>query len=278
MIFDILFKKHDNYTIIEVGVDDMNLFVKPYIVEHETARLFIIHGICEHSGRYEKTAKRFNEEGISVITFDLRGHGKSSGKRGYVKHFSDFVDDVVSVINEYRNPKVKQFLLGHSMGGLIGHLYMVRNPRVDGYIVSGAPTDYLKKVKLLRIIGYRYFGFIRMKNKFGRNTLTHNTDIEEHYLLDPLNLKDYTIRLGGEMFIRGVKHLNENIFKHTLPILILHGKEDSIVPYEHSVRIHNLILHKEKELILYDHMYHEILNEIENEKVILDILRWIREH
>ncbi len=248
---------------------------KAYIAKEEKLRLFVVHGICEQSKRYSDFAKRMNKENITVITYDLRGHGLSSGKRGYIKSFHDHVADLDFIIKKYRNDKVKQVILGHSMGGLIGHLYMIKNPEVDAFIATGAPTDFISDVKFLRFTGYRWFGFLKKKNKFGENRLTHDKKIEKEYREEPLNLKLFTIRLAGEMFYSGVKYLNKNIKNHNKPILIMHGKEDIIVPYEQSKRIFSLINHDNKKLILYDNMYHEILNEIEKEKVIKDILEWL---
>lgn len=254
----------------------MNLYTKPYIVKNEKKRLFIIHGICEHSGRYESLAKRFNKEGISVITYDLRGHGRSPGKKGYIKNFEEHIRDFADVERKYRNKNVPQYILAHSLGGLIGHIYMVTGkPKVDGFIVSGAPTDYLSNVKVLRYTGYRWFGFFNIKNNFGNEALSKDKKAEEDYVNDPLVLKKFKVRLAGEMFVKGVKYLNDNIDNHKKPILILHGKDDKIVPVDASERIYNLIPHNKKELIVYEDMYHEIYNEINKEKVFEDVMRWL---
>lgn len=254
----------------------MSLFVKSYIAKNEKSRIFIVHGICEHSGRYEHLAKQFNENGISVITYDLRGHGKSEGKRGYIKDYQQHLYDLDEIIKEYDNNEVKRYLLGHSLGGLIAHLYMIsNNQNIDGLIASGAPTNYLKSVKPLRLIGYKWLGFIPVKNNFGVGLLSRDTEIEEKYNKDPLVLKKFKLRLAGEMFIKGVRNLNKNITKNNKPILILHGKEDKIVPKEHSLKIYELIKHNNKKLTIYDEMYHEIFNEFDKEKVIKDVVSWV---
>lgn len=256
----------------------MGLFEKTYIIKNEKKRLFIIHGICEHSGRYVDLAKKFNEQGISVITYDLRGHGKSEGKRGYIKNYYDHIDDFKEIFKKYSNNDVKQYLLGHSLGGLIGHMYMVTDrPKIDGYIATGAPTNYLENIKPMRIIGYKWFGFFRVKNNFGKNALSKDDSVETKYNNDPLVQKNFTVRLAGEMFIKGVKYLNENIANHKKPILILHGKDDKIVPYQHSERIFEKIDHNNKKIIIYENMYHEILNELEKDLVFKDIMEWLNE-
>ena len=256
----------------------MNIYIKPYIVENEKKRIFIVHGICEHSGRYKELAEAFNKEGFSVITYDLRGHGKSSGKPGYVKRFQDHIDDLSKVIRGNDNKAVKRYILGHSLGGLIGHIYMTTNKeKIDGFIASGAPTGYLKSVKPLTKIGYRWFGFLSVKNNFANGTLSRDTKVEEEYINDPLVLKKFKIRLAGEMFVRGVKYLRENVINNIRPILLLHGKNDKIVPKEQSEDIYKKISHKDKKLKIYNNMYHEIFNEIGKEKVINDVVNWLNE-
>ena len=256
----------------------MALYIKPYLVDNEKGRVFIVHGICEHRGRYESLAKSLNNAKYSVITYDLRGHGKSEGKKGYIKSFTEHVNDLSYVVDKYKNNQVKQFLIGHSMGGLIGHLYMIGDPKVDGYIASGAPTDYLKKVKPIRYFGYKWFGFLNVHNKFGHQTLTHDEIIEKYYQRDPLTLKKYKVRLAGEMFVSGVKYLNKHLYRNEKPVLILHGGADSIVPVEHSKRIYNLLSTHDKTLKIYESNYHEIFNELNKEEVIGDCVRWLNEH
>lgn len=254
----------------------MDLYVKSYIVKKEKCRIFIVHGICEHSGRYKWLAKRLNHNKISVIVYDLRGHGKSAGKRGYIKNYQEHIKDLDDVIKKHDNKDVKRFLLGHSLGGLISHMYMVdNNQKIDGIITSGAPTNYIKDVRPLKFGIHKLLGFINVKNKFGKDALSKDIKVEEDYLNDPLVLKTFKLRLAGEMFVNGVKYLNRNIEKLNKPTLLLHGEEDKIVPKEHSERLYDLIKHDYKHLLIYENMYHEIFNEIEKEKVFSDVLSWI---
>jgi len=58
------------------------------------AILLVVHGIAEHSGRYTNLVNYFVPKGYAVYSFDLRGHGKSDGKRSYVERFSYYLDDL----------------------------------------------------------------------------------------------------------------------------------------------------------------------------------------
>jgi alpha-beta hydrolase superfamily lysophospholipase len=110
--------------------DAVELYVSRNIVEGSRAAVIIVHGLCEHSERYNYVASRFNACGYSVYRFDNRGHGRSGGERGYVDDFNEFIDDtekVVELVNR-ENPKLPVFMLGHSLGGFIAAAYSIKYP------------------------------------------------------------------------------------------------------------------------------------------------------
>ena len=79
----------------------------------------IVHGIGEYGGRFDRVAEAFREKNMAVLAFDLRGHGKSLGKRGHCAPRKDVLSDVSTLI-EYAQaiyPEKKLILYGHSMGG-----------------------------------------------------------------------------------------------------------------------------------------------------------------
>ena len=97
----------------------------------------IVHGLCEHSGRYDYVTAKFNACGYSVYRFDNRGHGRSGGDRGYVNDFNEFIDDAEKIVDMVKkaNPKIPVFMLGHSMGGFITAAYGVKYPgRLAGQV------------------------------------------------------------------------------------------------------------------------------------------------
>ena len=84
--------------------------------------LLVVHGLSEHGGRYEGLADAANTAGYAVAAVDLRGHGRSPGRRGHIRSFEadhlGAVDELVRAA-ERRAPETPAFLLGHSLGGLI---------------------------------------------------------------------------------------------------------------------------------------------------------------
>lgn len=251
----------------------MKLNIVTNIVPNEKKRIFIVHGIAEHLDRYDHVAQFLNQNGYSVIRFDLRGHGKSEGKRGYIKSFRDYIEDVQTVFDAHKG--THNVLFGHSMGALITHLFMTQDNGFECSITSAGPTWYIKDVQFVRYIGFKYYSFLKVKNNLARNMLSHIEKVEDDYMRDPLVLKSYYINLIGEMFVKGVKHLNRNLTHHTKPILMLHGQLDKIVPVEFSERLFNLLIQDDKSLKVYPNDWHEILNELDRDVVLNDIYEWL---
>lgn len=259
-------------------VNGILLHVKRDEVEKPKGTIIITHGIAEHSGRYDEITKKLNDEGYSVVRYDLRGHGQSQGKRGALKSYHQFIDDLhVFVSEEKKNGAKKIYLIGHSMGGLIVNLYAVKYPTtIDGIISSAAPTYFIKDVLPFRIIGYRWLGFMSKENDLSNDSLSRIKEVEIDYQKDPLNLKSYKFSLAGNMFVSGVRYLNKHLDRYQKPVLILHGDADKIVPAEFSSRLFNLIPHSDKTLKIYPNSYHEIFNDIDRELVFTDVLNWLK--
>jgi alpha-beta hydrolase superfamily lysophospholipase len=64
--------------------DGTRLFYRQYPVENERGGILIVHGVGEHSGRYQRLTQDLTAKGMSIFSYDQRGHGQSSGKRGHV--------------------------------------------------------------------------------------------------------------------------------------------------------------------------------------------------
>ena len=130
-------------------INNVNLninFYKPKESNKDTTIIFT-HGMAEYSKSYEEVALFFQNKGFHVITYDVRGHGKSEGKRGYVKSYMDFVNDLKEIVNLAYKETKNVFLAGHSMGGLITNLYASIYNNVKGVINTATPTEYSKNLK-----------------------------------------------------------------------------------------------------------------------------------
>jgi lysophospholipase len=109
------------------GVGKLRLAYRAHEASAPRAALVIIHGLGDHSGRYDDFAARMAVVGISAYAMDLRGHGNSEGRRGHVPSFDVFLQEVDRFRREVEGlagHNIPIFLLGQSMGGLIALRYM----------------------------------------------------------------------------------------------------------------------------------------------------------
>ena len=278
-ILDVIIKPKVWYTKKE-GIMS-NKLIKLYKVENFTDNrntlVIITHGIAEHLGRYDYFTSKLNESGLSVLRYDLRGHGKSEGKKGYVKSFKFFIDDLHALVLEYKSQFKNIFLFGHSMGGEIVNLYSATYHDVKGIVSSAASVDTPASAAILKIIPYKLIGFIKQKTSFG-NTLCSNPDVVKAYQEDPLVLPYFYGRLAGEMFINAIRYIKRNTHLMNTPILFIHGAEDKVVSPSFSKDLYDKIKIDEKRIIIYHNARHEVLNEYCKDIVIKDVIDWIKEN
>ena len=259
-------------------INDTLLHVKRDEVENSKATIIITHGIAEHSGRYEEITQKLNESSYTVVRYDVRGHGQSQGKRGALRSYHQFIDDLHQlVIEEKKNAPKKLFLLGHSMGGLIVDMYGAKYADVDGIISSAAPSYFIKDVLPFRFIGYKWLGFLTKKTSFD-NQLSRNKAVEDAYVKDPLNLKKFHFSLAGNMFVSGVRYLNKHVENIETPMFLIHGEHDKIVPCAFSQRLFDKLKIEDKKITTYPSAYHEIFNDLDKEKVFQDVIAWLDAH
>ena len=234
------------------------------------AVLAICHGYAEHSGRYAEVAAHLNEHGYAVEALDLRGHGRSSGERVTVQSFSEFHDDVEAFLARVRgrNPGKKVFLLGHSMGGGVVVSYLVmRKPELDGALFSGAA-----------MLGPRRApkpGEPPRSGPLPASTISRDPAIVAAYENDPLVYRGAPNPKAGEASAEAFSRVQAEMESITMPLLIMHGTDDLLVPYQGSETFYARAGSSDKTLKLYEGLYHEILNEPERLQVLADIVEWL---
>lgn len=103
--------------------------------------LIFLHGFSTHIGPYRHVAGAFATAGMDVTAFDCRGHGRSDGRRGYVRRFSDFTDDLGAVVHAARAacPNVPLAVLGHSQGGTVALAYALKERGAVDALLLAAP-------------------------------------------------------------------------------------------------------------------------------------------
>lgn len=249
-------------------------------ISQVNAVVCLLHGIGEHTGRFEHVGKAFALKGVALIGSDWRGHGLSEGKRGYIPSIEVVLDDIDLLISKAMElfPAVPVFLYGQSLGGILALYYsIVRKPRISGVIVtSPALLSSLDKqpfkIAIAKILG-RFFPLLSLHSGLDPFELSRDHTIIDKYINDPL--VHYHLTLGfGRILIRIRKWMLENSADFPLPLLLMHGTEDTIAYVAGSKQFAKAINGK-CQLILWEGALHELHNEPEKDKVIETIVNWI---
>ena len=248
--------------------------------------LIMTHGFAEHSGRYEDFGSWFGRRGCAVHACDLRGHGLSSGRRGHVERFEDFLDDLGFFVDAVRleRPGLPCFLVGHSMGGLIVAAFArERVPDVVGVVTSGAALALSPNFSPLKRVLARLAGRIlpRLSMDAGLDVqgLSRDPEVVRRYLEDPLVDTTITLRLAVEV-MDTVERTAAGAADVALPMLLLHGADDPLCLPEGSERFFSSLPGQRvpgSAVRIYPGLRHEIFNEPEREKVFNDVLEWMRD-
>ena len=239
--------------------------------------IIVTHGLGEHGNRHSYFNELFAQY-FNICTWDLRGHGKSSGKRGYVENFSSFTDDLGELIAYLKTEfKMERYVLfGHSMGSLITASYMQNNVTEDCYpekvFLSGPPVAgsgaFGKIFELAPLTFSKALASLSASTPLGGmldiKKLSHDARVYENYISDDLNvLKPHTRLLfnilaeAREVFSKPLR-INCNLYVAvgTSDVLI---NPNALIKYFSNVE-------KNATLFKVQDGYHELHNEIEKYK------------
>lgn len=259
----------------------VELFYRLDNAKKPRANVVINHGFAEHIGRYDYLAKSLVDAGYNVLRYDLRGHGQSKGPKGYIESYNNFITDADSMVDLMKatNHDLSTFMLGHSMGGLVTTLYGINYPKkLDGQILSGAANGKIPGASSIMAKGLavaaKFFPFKNLKNPVGKE-LCSVPEVVEAYFKDQLVLKSATFNFYNEFFNKATDDVIKNLDKYSLPVLVLHGKEDAIVPVTISENFYEKISSGNKELVIYPGLFHEIFNEKTKDEVIKKVISWL---
>lgn len=267
--------------------DGIGLFYRQYPADGERARLLLVHGLGEHSGRYGHVIDRLLNRGIGVRAYDHRGHGQSDGKRGHVNRFSEYLDDLDVAIEEARRDLAETtpfLLLGHSMGGLIVLNYCQRYCRqVSAVIASSpglAPANKVPAVKgKIGQILSRLMPAVTLDNELEPRHLSHDGDVVDAYVNDPLVHRRISTRWFTE-FLKAMAETRQAAGDIEIPVLMQVAGDDRIVDAGTARRFYEALTVSDKTLHFYDGLYHEIYNETEaqRQQVLADLESWCEAH
>ncbi len=239
----------------------------------------IVPGFNSHSGYYTWAAGQLAADGYAVSAIDLRGRGKSDGERFYVETFADYVADVTAFVQlaKTRQPGLPVFLLGHSAGGVVSCLYALEHQtELAGLICESfafklpAPDFALAVFKGLGHIA-PHAHVLHLKNA----DFTRDPKAVDAMNADPLIAHETQPTGTLAAMVRADERLKDAFPRITLPVLILHGTVDKAARPDGSQFFYDTAGSKDKTLKLYDGHFHDLLNDVDKDKVMADITQWI---
>ena len=247
------------------------------------AVIALVHGLGEHSARYAHVGKVLTDAGYILVGFDLRGHGRSGGSRGHVPSLDTYMQDIRQFFGllQKRYPDLPQFLYGHSLGGLLVLAYAIQyGAHLRGVVATGpglrsSLQEQKTKVAIVRLLG-SFLPTMTLQSGLDAAAISRDTAIVEAYKSDPL--VHYSASLGfGKAALHAIDLCFERAGEFPVPLLIMHGKSDTIAYSSGSEEFAELLraAGKDVTLKLWHDLYHEVHNEPEKEEVFKFMVAWL---
>lgn len=253
--------------------------------ENPKALVVFLHGLGDHIGRYGKFVQAMIGQGFACALYDQRGHGRSQGRRGHVRRFSDWMSDLATFIPFAQAsvpPETPLFLVGMSLGGLIGiNSLLTHASPIDGMVALSAavvPTVQIPTWK--QRLGQRLAPLLptmSIDNGIRIEDLTRDAAEQEALEQDPHFHRRITLGAGIEIE-RNLELVMAMPHRIHIPMLMLAGDDDRICDPEGTRRFAARLSSTDRRCTIYPEMAHDLLHDVGSERVQDDIGRWIAEH
>jgi alpha-beta hydrolase superfamily lysophospholipase len=249
------------------------------------ATALIVHGLSEHSGRYERVGGWLSSAGIDVRAYDQRGWGGSGGPRGDVVRWDDLLDDLAERVAAAHalaggRPLV---LYGHSMGGLVVTGYALSDRPLPDLLVLSAPgidSTHPRWVRLLSSVGGAVVPTMRPPiGSHDGSRLSRDPAVGAAFAVDPLAVHAPTARFGARAFTAqkraraAIDRLAASGEPFPVRTLVIHGTGDRIIPCECTERFERFPNVTRR---TYPDLRHELHNEPEGKAIVGDVIAWLR--
>ena len=262
------------------GFDNTRLHIVSWMPKAiPRAIIMLVHGSGDHILRYDHWARFFNDERIGFVGLDIRGHGKSGGKRGHGTLYDVFKDiDLLINYAKVKYPNIPRILYGQSMGGNLVMSYVIaKKPNINGLVSTSPwlrlvnpPSNFFRKVSKLLA---KLTPSIALSNGLNSKNLTDDELVIKSYENDPLVHDKISPQLLLEVLETG-DSLLQNRHRFNVPLLVLHGTHDKIASWRACAEF-SKYTSKNTCFKSWEGGYHELHNDYDKEDVFGYITNWI---
>lgn len=263
--------------------DGTELYTRHWATAAEPkAVVVIMHGLKDYAAHYDAFAARLTAAGYGVYAFDLRGHGRSAGKRVAPGKWLDYVDDLDRFIEQVavKEPGKPVFLFGHSMGGAIATLTAIRHRAALSGLILSAPALAVDAVPLL-LAATQMAGALTPGAKaldLANEDFSSDPNAAKVMSADPLIEQSPGPARTAAGLINGMELIWAHTDGLTLPILALHGTRDALTAPAGSRALIHAAPSTDKTLKIYEGLFHDLMHEPKGQQVADDILAWLDAH
>ena len=257
-----------------------SLFVRTIDVRHPRAQMLFLHASAVHSDFYLPMAIQLAELGIRVWLPDLRGHGRSEGRRGHVRHFDTYRDDLVRLWDSFTSSAAEDLpsvLGGESLGGLVALLAAQGLVNPDGlFLVSPALSLHFQLSPTAMGILWRLrtvLGWVRPLMPLSMAGSTQSREVLDLITRDPLVNRYYS--LGFLLSLLYAQHLLVHPEKLQCASLALFSHDDPIVDTRRSAECMAKAVQHRTEFV--DHTLHSLVADAPD-RVVARFLQWSKDH
>jgi acylglycerol lipase len=248
------------------------------------AVVLLVHGLGEHSGRYDHVARALVDAGYAVHALDHRGHGRSSGKRAFVKDYDELLRDLHQLrrLVEQQHPGLPLVVLGHSMGGNIAMGYALGDQDGIAALVLSGPAlqvgDEFSPARLKVFTALAKIAPGLRPQGLSADAISRDPTVVQAYRDDPLVFTGKISAGLGAALIGAMQSFPDRYEQLRLPVLVLHGTDDQLADVAGSRVLEARATNADLTAHYYEGLYHEVFNEPEQDRVLADLTSWLDAH
>jgi len=272
----------------------LKLFARTWEPEQSAkANVVLLHGTALHGGLYADIATYLSQQGYRVYAYDMQSWGRSEGLKGhgYVESFDAYSDDLKFVLQMLRKryPGVKNFVMGESLGGAVAMYTAVKHEFVLNGVITSA-VGYKPSLKLLGIrapefineitltsakwVSSGFSSFPAVESDMGIRVAVEDDSLQSRLLDDPFVSHGWLPGAYISTTLEASDYIEPRLRYITVPVLLLHGRDDALVPLSSSQEILDEVSSIHKRMHVYDSA-HAVLLEDQWQQAATDVATFL---